>query len=536
MGLFLGDTNLIPASSGGGGGGGVNTYSSFHIEYGNARAIFSNSQRFADSTANIDFRSPIWDARTDAGISATNYPWAVGTLLTITDSSGNSFNVEQSTFSTLPTRFFLTFESAADRDSFLSSNPNATVATFTISLRDQSAATAPTTGYDSSNGIYTHSSGTHLITGHQALQGSLYPNATVTGQQPTLQNINTFPDDTTNPLIRWGHDGTQLWKFQWIATTPPATRSAFRFGSTDTTGSIATPGASIVATPYTIAGTGSGTTYTEGTPITVVPANEDGPFTFVSSDAQGKAIYDVSYDHQNSRWIWFTSSLNEAPGVRIQDTDSNFADVTSGGVFQQINLTAPASTSGSFAPTTAVDHTITVNPNNGDWIIMAQTGRNINGYGVHTVDISNSFNTAFSGNSINTNLSPVIDTNGFGYVADHTNNSGGNTTTIDRTIAAITTSFPNPSSTNAFFSVPSGEVNNASFLFIGDWVTDGNNRVWIPMGIGNNRVFEIADITAGTGSFIVNQALIGDATSRTVDVTASGLSGALPQAVFYQIA
>mgnify|MGYP003672492063 CR=1 FL=1 len=497
-------TDYFPTAGGGGGGGSaINQYASFHVIP--STNIFTGV--FNSSTNRMQLPSD-YEQSTSGGITVlfTFYSLA-GEWLGTTQQTANQGNGSND---------WLIVD-------FVSQNPGVLVnGTSYYVSKSTSIDAAFTTGLDISTNIYKPSNGTdeYIRTGYQILQGTSYLNATTTGVQ-TLLNGRTSTIPGVDQL-QTNHVGPQLdfklaygnggfWRFNWVKTGFVNRGSTFLDAATT---------ASVTATPLTL----TGTTWTEGTPITIISGNSvtlNNPAGFVPNNSGGAggfyasfAIYDIAWDAFNNKWaflMWCHKPGNSGE-MYLNRTDTNFLNATGNQLFTPTpsgEITKPSG-----------PQTLAVNPVNGEFLITRTTTSNLS-----------AFAFIFDGSTFTRDVDRASPSSGFSIAGDgHTfimSNSGFGSRKITKSNSPLTSpgqtlEVCKLSTYTSYYDIPATVPNSPYLDFTQNLLFDVND---ITIILSDFTSFNIPDSTISTiGQNIdTNVPLVGDPTVQTPDYSQNGL-------------
>ena len=386
-----------------------------------------------------------------------------------------------------------------------------------------------TTNLNTTTGIYKplNSTDEYIRTGKTILKGSDYPDATVTGQETILNGrtsaVPGVDANNTNSVgaqldfkVVYGNGG--FWRFNWVGNT------AGTFARGDIT-FRALESKSFVATPLVL----TGTTWTEGTPITIMEGNGttlvNRPGFVDNGTTDTFQIFDVAWDDFNSKWAFMMRSINATSLTRF---DINLTDVN----FQNASGNEQFVTTPTRQTNTALPQVLTVNPVNGEFLILRSTTDQTAGR-FYIFD-----GTSFTQDATNASK-PVTGIDSSGHVF---NTIGiGSTRSIQRSNNALTSPGQTLDLADSQFTLYYAYPATVSplptpTLTQGDiFIFNGNS---LNLLMSDFTTFNIPDTSiAAAGQNIDSDVpLVGDPTIQTPDPAQSGLTTTpLSQTVFLKI-
>ena len=406
-----------------------------------------------------------------------------------------------------------------------------------------------TENYVPSTGVYTPGNGddVYLKTGKLILQGTDYTGASITAETTTLSgrtgaipyrtrtgagavNPPTYSSSIRSSIEKLVYGNGQYYRIDWIDDTSTAT---LRRGNITTRNGKAVEW---TATPLTL----TGTTWTEGTPISILSTEATGyiqsatdPAGFNLGTGTGTnivRILDVSWDAFNNRWLVVLQNQTNVVldlDLSFYYLDANFRNATTP---QVVVFRYGAGDAGSYDTETPV--VFAIDPRNGNTLCTMRSTNSTLGTYINYLYISGG---TPSGNHFQQNISAEhqIDSQGHAY------RYAKNTSQLDKTTNPIATSGAPGVLTSdifAYFTIPAtvpGYGGGISF----DASAINVNSLQIRLGT-NRESFNIADVTNSDTSGVTSDLpQVGDPTIRTYapTTTNSGFSGALTQTVFLKI-
>ena len=416
-------------------------------------------------------------------------------------------------------------------------------------VNDGTGAFPLTENYVPSTGVYTPGNGddVYLKTGKLILQGTDYTGASITAETTALSGrTGAIPYRTrtgagaVNPptpsiknkssIEKLVYGNGQYYRIDWIDDSALGTSRR---------GNVTTKNGKAVewtATPLTL----TGTTWTEGTPISILSTEATGyiqaatdPAGFNLGTGTGTdqvRIFDVSWDDFNNRWLVVLQNQTNVGldlDLSFYYLDTNFRNATTP---QVVVFRYGAGDAGSYDTETPV--CFAIDPRNGNTLCTMRSTSTTLGLFRNYLYISGGTTSGVDAAQLNGSPEHQIDSQGHAY------RYAGNTSQLDKTTNPIATSgAPGVGSNNIFpyFTIP------VSVPGYGGGMTFDANAINVnslQIRLGNRESYNIADVTNSDTSGITSDLpQVGDIIARTYapTTTNSGFSGALTQTVFLKI-